>query len=56
MIYKCNTCGILWTTKNTTERFNATKAAVQECPDCLGFEWVNYNKRADYAKSLKLGK
>lgn len=55
MIYKC-TCGVLWTSRSTTQRVDPTKATQRLCSDCVDFDWPLYTKRVEYAKSLKLSK
>lgn len=56
MIYKCNDCGTIWTMKQTKTRIDPKRVKLQRCVDCSTFDYPNYTKRLEYARSLKLGK
>lgn len=53
MIYKCSTCGVLWTNRYSTAKIAAAKAPIQVCSDCSDFDWPVHSKRmAEADKSL----
>ena len=56
MIYKCQPCGTIWTSRQTRTKVDPKRVKTQTCIDCATFDFPNYTKRLEYAKSLGLGK
>lgn len=51
MIYNCKTCGILWTSKNSTDKVDPKRAPSKTCSDCETYDWPIWNKRLEQVRS-----
>lgn len=51
MIYNCKDCGVLWTSKNSTDKCDPKRAPFRQCADCNGFDWPVWNKGIEKARS-----